>query len=59
MIEWMLIIALGTGYELHGAYKSQEDCQKAGIELMTARYSVGKPGTAGCYKKFSVMTSKP
>jgi len=59
MLEWMLIIALNVGYELHGAYKTQDECEKAGMELMTARHSLGKPGTAGCYKKFSVMSSRP
>ncbi|GFZ69248.1 hypothetical protein PSE10B_57700 [Pseudomonas amygdali pv. eriobotryae] len=59
MIEWVLILALAGGYELQGAYKTEDECEKAGMVLMTARHSLGKPGTAGCYKKFSVMTSNP
>ncbi|KPZ27809.1 hypothetical protein ALO38_200117 [Pseudomonas coronafaciens pv. zizaniae] len=59
MIEWMLIIALNQGYEVQGAYKTQDECQKAGMELMRARNSIGKAAIAGCYKRFAVMVSRP
>lgn len=55
MIEWILILALSGGYELQGAYKTEAECEKAGMELMAAKQSIGKPALAACYKKFSVM----
>jgi hypothetical protein len=59
MIEWVLILALAKGYELQGAYKTEAECEKAGLEMMEARRTIGKPGMVACYKKMSLMTSNP
>jgi hypothetical protein len=59
MIEWVLILALAGGYELQGAYKTEAECEKAGLEMMEAKRSIGKPGIVACYKKYSVMNSVP
>ncbi|MFS2161101.1 hypothetical protein ACCD10_27765 [Pseudomonas sp. Pseusp122] len=59
MIEWVLILALAGGYELQGAYKTEAECEKAGMEMMAAKQSIGKRAMVACYKKFSVMTSNP